>query len=659
MSQLPIVHMTLYKHGVGFFRRRGTLDGESVKLTFRREEMDDLLKSLTVIDLSGGQVRGVDYDTPQSKQERLSGCSINLGDNRSLRDLLTALRGRDVALALTDGSDITGTLVGLDETEDKPLKRMLVSILEKDKDTAKVIPLQLLSGVTISDGTAAEDLRFFLQTATGRETHRSITIRLSPGTHELEVSYIAPAPGWRVSYRLVTETDGSDKKNTGAINAFIQGWGIFDNRLEEDLAGISLSLTAGMPISFIYDLYTPHIRKRPVVKDEFLAAAGPVMFESAVQEDNMIPEAEPPMAGMGAGVQAVRMAKFMAGGAPAPAPAISMQSMADSVQTAASGEALGALFQYNVDVPVTVGRGQSAMVPIVAGKLDTKKDLIYNGAKTVRHPVATLRFKNTTGLTLERGPVTVLENGEYVGEAVLPFTTDNSEAVISYAIEMGVHITEDHAHEANLSALEIKDQFLLHQNFDVRRTVYRIDNRTGKVAVILIERRLNRQFIPFDTPEPAEKTIDTYRYRVEAAAGKVTEFTVQERCMRTHRQHVTDISFLDLQRFLEGKFLDKTTYNQLKKLLDTVAAIAQLEGLIKQQENQRKGIYDAQTQIQKNMGVLTKEGEEGKLRGRYVSQLTEKEEELAQIQEVITRTRKEIESKRTYSNDLIAGLSKK
>ncbi|MCB0212198.1 MAG: hypothetical protein KDJ52_22850, partial [Anaerolineae bacterium] len=106
MRDLPIVHMTLYKHGVGYFERRGAIDGESIKLTFRREEMDDILKSLTLIDHGGGQVRGVDYDTPQSRSERLAGSSIILSDSRSLRDLLQALRGRAVSLTVSDGSQI-------------------------------------------------------------------------------------------------------------------------------------------------------------------------------------------------------------------------------------------------------------------------------------------------------------------------------------------------------------------------------------------------------------------------------------------------------------------------------------------------------------------------------------------------------------------------
>ncbi len=105
MKDLPITHMTLYKHGVGFFERRAELSGEEVELAFRVEEMNDLLKSLTVVDRGGGHVLGVDYATPQNREERLAGCSIRLGDDRSLRDLLIDLRGRRVRLLLSQEED--------------------------------------------------------------------------------------------------------------------------------------------------------------------------------------------------------------------------------------------------------------------------------------------------------------------------------------------------------------------------------------------------------------------------------------------------------------------------------------------------------------------------------------------------------------------------
>lgn len=645
MFQLPITHMTLYKHGVGYFRRRGRVEGEMVKLTFRREEMDDLLKSLTVLDHSGGQVRGVDYDTPQSQAERLAGSSVVLSDTASLRDLLIALRGRPVQLLLGDGGAESGILVGLDETAEKPIEQSSVSILREDVSTVAVLLLSRIVGVELRDETAAADLRFFLQTVVGRETHRAINIRLSPGEHEVEVSYIAPAPTWRVSYRLVVD-EAEDKPE---LQTLLQGWGIFDNRLEEDLTDISLSLTAGMPISFMYDLYTPHTPVRPTVKDESRVAAGPIMFEGAA-----LPEAAPAMEAM---TPPPAPAPMMAKRAMAAGRAFSTEAVASSVQSAATGQAMGELFQYNVSVPVTVGRGQSAMVPIVSSRLGVKKDLIYNGAKMATHPVATIRFKNDTNLTLERGPVTVLDSGEYVGEAVLPFTADGAEAVISYAVELGVHIKEEVKTESQLHSLRIKDGYLLQNSFDIRRTTYHLDNRTAQTKKVLLEHTLDGHYVIFDTPEPMEKTLETYRYRVEAAAGHLTEFTVQQRYLYSRREELRNLSYQALQRYFADKLLDENAYNGLKTVLDVLAEISRLEKQIAEQEQNRAKIYKTQEQAQKNMAVLSNQGEEGKLRGRYVQQLTQSEEQLAEIERTIGRLQGEIEQKRASLETMIAGLA--
>ncbi|MFN8453290.1 MAG: hypothetical protein U0401_01235 [Anaerolineae bacterium] len=474
----------------------------------------------------------------------------------------------------------------------------------------------------------------------------------------MEVSYIAPAPTWRVSYRLVAdETEASSFPEAQSFRedtkALLQGWGIFDNRLEEDLTDISLSLTAGMPISFMYDLYTPHTPVRPTVKDESRVAAGPVMFEGAA-----LPEAAPAMDAMvGMAPPAPAPAPMMAKRALAAGRAFSTEAVASSVQSAATGQAMGELFQYNVSVPVTVGRGQSAMVPIVSSRLGVKKDLIYNGAKMATHPVATIRFNNETGLTLERGPVTVLDSGEYVGEAVLPFTADGAEAVISYAVELGVHVKEEVKTESQLHSLRLKDGYLLQNSFDIRRTTYRLDNRTAQAKKVLLEHTLDSNYVIFDTPEPAEKTLETQRYRVEAAAGKITEFMVQQRYLYSRREELRNLTYQALQRYFADKLLDESAYNGLKTVLDVLAEISNLEKQVAEQEQSRAKIYKTQEQAQKNMAVLANQGEEGKLRGRYVQQLTQSEEQLAEIERTIGRLQAEIEQKRASLERMIAGLA--
>ncbi|MBC7814004.1 MAG: hypothetical protein H7175_22820, partial [Burkholderiales bacterium] len=98
MTTLPVREMVLYKHGVGFFVRAGAVSGEDVTLTFRHDEINDVLKSLTAFDNAGGQVLGIHYQTPMDINARLANSSIRLSDTASARDLLRDLRGRKVTL---------------------------------------------------------------------------------------------------------------------------------------------------------------------------------------------------------------------------------------------------------------------------------------------------------------------------------------------------------------------------------------------------------------------------------------------------------------------------------------------------------------------------------------------------------------------------------
>src|ERR1700730_8391916 len=131
MSSLPVRQMILYKHGVGFFVREGTLSGESVALTFRQDEINDVLKSLAVFDKSGGTVLGIHYQTPMDQAARLANSSIRLSDEASLRDLLSDLRGRKATLTIeeTPGTitQITGRMIGLDAAQPQQNQAILTS----------------------------------------------------------------------------------------------------------------------------------------------------------------------------------------------------------------------------------------------------------------------------------------------------------------------------------------------------------------------------------------------------------------------------------------------------------------------------------------------------------------------------------------------------
>ena len=77
---------------------------------------------------------------------------------------------------------------------------------------------------------------------------------------------------------------------------------------------------------------------------------------------------------------------------------------------AATGASLGAaLFAYHIDVPVSVPRQQSAMIPFVAAEVEAERVSVYNSRVQADHPLTGIRLKNTTDLHLMGGPLTVFD----------------------------------------------------------------------------------------------------------------------------------------------------------------------------------------------------------------------------------------------------------
>jgi hypothetical protein len=622
MAGLPIRKMTLYKHGVGYFVRQGTTEGETVALAFRTEEMNDVLKSLTAV-ATGGQVLGVDYQTPEDKAALLARSSIQLSDYASLRDLLRDLRGRRVHLTTT-GDTLTGIVVGVDlPAEREPMAAVILSLWLPESRAVRPLRLGDVLSLVIEDERGAADLAYFLETSLTEEAKRAVTIRLS-GQSELTVSYIAPSPVWRVSYRLVAdETKATAGESTAGL---LQGWGLFDNTLDEDLENVAITFVAGMPVSFIYDLYTPFTPPRPVIQEQARGVAGPVEFEEAV-------EAAPRAASMLRSAKRGMVAEERAFGAGVQAAAFSAEDIAASTAVTATGQAQGEFFSYVVANPVTVRRGRSAMVPILQTPLQFRKERIYNGRKHPQHPVITMRFKNETGLTLERGPLTVAEAGEYAGEAMLPFTAPDGELFLAYAVDLGITVTETPEVERRLAAVDIKDGLLVIQEWDVQSVAYRIENRNDAPASVTLEHPRLPNYTPFETPEAEDQTPEYHRYVVSVPAHGAADFTARQRRMLARREEIRKHSLDQLARWLRDKVLDEATFERVRGVLALYDRIGEHEAAIKRNEAQRQEIFGQQKVIQGNLASLRESGEEGQLRARYARTLQELEDRLAQLKQ--------------------------
>jgi hypothetical protein len=649
-KSLPIKRITLYKHGLGFFERRGPHSGEQLQLEFPRNAMDDVLKSLTVLDAIG-TVRGVEFATPADRNPNAARHVTELSHERGLTDAIGALRGQQVRLVTATGT-LEGTLLGVELEEEHHLERARISIEHDGR--ISIIKLESLEHLEVLDARAKGDLEFSLQSAKRDEDRSSATVRLSPGDHDLSVQYIAAAPAWRVSYRLISEAATGDDPNTEDPNAedpttramFLQGWGVFDNTLEEDLENVELSLMAGMPVSFRYALFEPRTPERPLVEDENRTVGAPIAFAGSMDmmADMDIPAMmrTPAPAGRGRNAKAE--------------PKMSSQMM-QSTQTASSGEGRGALFAYRIDQPVSVARGQSGMVPIVAGKLSGKRELLYNPSKHPRNPVASLRFNNTTGLTLERGPVTVLEEREYAGEAMLEFSPTGSELIVAFAIELGVNITQQHQFEMRLEKLGISGTYLQLQEFSIRTTTYELENQTENAVTVTLEHDRWPGSEIFDTPKTVTETLEFARWNRPLAARSRSSFEIRERQLQTRFEEVRTLDGAQLRGYLENKFLDQRTYAALEHILRQYLTIGTINQDLSTLEQERERIARRQQQIQANLVSLGRGADEGKLRARLVNELNALEDRLQAMQTQENGLRQQIANLETLARELLAKLA--
>lgn len=267
---LPIRRVILYSNGVAYIERRGTVTGHAeVSLSFKQSQVDDVLKSMVVLDLGQGRIGAVSYNSSAPPAARLADIpfSINAGSTNSLAGglagVLGQLQGAHVVVA-TANRTATGSILTVEERKtqidaNKPAATSHALVIASESGELTSFDLADVRSVKLIDDGARRDVNEFANASASARRRDAKTIVVTSdgaGAREMLVSYTIAAPIWKTTYRVVMDSQGQP---------FFQGWAIVDNVSEEDWNNISLSLVSGSPVSFIQPIQKPFYRYRPVV----------------------------------------------------------------------------------------------------------------------------------------------------------------------------------------------------------------------------------------------------------------------------------------------------------------------------------------------------------------------------------------------------------
>lgn len=618
---LPIRKVVLFKHGVGYFEREGQVHGDAaIDLHFRASEMNDVLKSLTVLDRHGGLVTSISYESTKPLERQLEDIAIRIPDDNALTGLLSQIKGARVALQV--GSErieglITGTEQVTRKEHDATLWSTYLTLLVGG--ALRSFDLLDVSSIEFVDEALRKDLQHLLDILIGgkRKDLKRLTIfARGEGTRQLHASYMVESPVWKTSYRMLLHTEEP---------AILQGWALVDNTQDEDWQNVELSLVAGLPISFVHDLYSPRYKRRPVVQVQEEEAYAPPTLEGAVSE------------------AADEMAEYRPA-PPPPAPAMPMAmdrpamlsraaARRKSVQVQTRTVEVGDQFHYVIDNPVTVLRNQSALVPILQAAVEAQKVAVYNPEVRQANPMSAVLLKNSTAMTLEGGPMTVFQKDSYVGEAMLETMKPGEKRLVPYSVELGGQVMIDpKSQQSDVQRARIARGMLHLHRYRLQTTAYLIRNKLAEALDLFIEHRFQRGWDLVDTPRPEETTEHFYRFRVRAPAGQTTRFAVVEKGDDVESYHVGQIGREQLQMWIESRVVEGKTRELLEQLTALAERVSNLAATIERKKREVQRIHKDQERLRHNLQALGPSKDEKELRDRYVRQLAQEEDNLRDLQ---------------------------
>jgi hypothetical protein len=635
---LPIRKVVLYKHGVGYFERRGQVDGDAaLDLHFRASEMNDVLKSLTTLDLTSGHIASISYESTTPLERQLEDIAIRLPAENAVSGLLKEIKGARVAVEVA-GERVEGLVTGI-ETLERRLDGETVEqhhlALLVDGAFLRTFDLQEVARLEFLDDELQKDLQHLLQVlidAKRKDLKRLTVFAQGEGEREILASYIVETPVWKTSYRVLLSDEAP----------LIQGWALVDNPQDEDWVDVQLSLVAGLPISFVHDLYSPRYKRRPVVEVDEEEAYAPPMLEDANADMDMLEVAEAapaPMARAARRMSATGTAGFLArkeAKAQASWGEDAAAARDRSVQVQTRTVEVGDLFEYAIQNPVTVKRSQSALVPILQGPFEGDRVAVYNAAVRERNPLSAIFFRNTTGMTLEGGPLTVLENEAYVGESMLETMKPKEERLVPYSVELGCVVSIDHrSRREDVRKVKIVDGSLHAWRYQVRETIYAIRNKKSENIDLVLEHPFVHGWDLVETAKPYEQTDNHYRFRFDVPAEKTVAFKVYEKGDETRQYSLSGVDRDMLGVWFSRRYVDDETRRLLEALVDLRKTMADLDRRIADNEGRIQALFADQERQRENLKALGDSQQEKGLRERYVKELTAAEERLGTLRSEI------------------------
>lgn len=702
-SPLALQRVVLYRNGVGYFERSGSIEGRTLRLRVRKDQVNDLLKSLVVVDASG-RVLGVSLPLDPQSWHQAALAALTPG-NGKLAEVLDALRGTEIDV-VADGRRVVGRIVMVERMEPIGDEHGGIPILSRpagsepgepfedhrltllDGDTLHVVRLSQIENLILRDGDIAMQLHRHLDASAGEGMFQQVVLEVrldGDARHDLALSYVVAAPLWKPTYRVVL-----DDKQPG--RALLQAWAVVDNTSGESWQDVQLSLTSGAPLAFRYDLHTPRDAERPDLSNSAVhKQASVALGERTLAEEGAPPAPQPApaaqapsaseaesdyyyggddalldMSGTGSGGGGLRAKKDSARRAPPskaaagmvapaapPPPVVSFDQMQNNALADARAARVSGLTRFDLPAKVTLPDGSATMVALIQKPVPGEQVFLFkpggSGSGYELNPYRVVRFQNDTDFVLEPGPISIYSGGSFVGEGLSEAVGSHEKAVIPFAVEPSIMVRQQVEYPGQKTErVKLVRGVLEVEAFEQVKTTWTVQGEGGEAQRVLVRHPRyggagsNYQLV--DRPKDTEDLPDAYLVPVVLEKGKheASLVLVEQTPSRTSFSIWDGNAVALLELVLAGNNLDAAERAKLEPIVKARRELGKIDTELGSLEQQRTQIDQRADETRASLKSIDKDKRAGALRGRLQGRL----EELVKEGDAIGRRVVELQSKR-------------
>jgi hypothetical protein len=665
-AELPLSRVVLSSSGLAQFTHTGTVTGgASIELSVRLDQVDDILKSLTVFDEAGavGAVslpgkaplaelfRDLPFgpealDSPTALLNALVGTEVEVTGRVGAKGRIFRVETEDVALPNSGGTTQRHRLTLMTDGG-------LVQAVIEDVATLRFTDPQTRAQIERALSGLAENR--------AKERRRLSIGFLGAGARKATISYVVAAPVWKTAYRLVLPKEGG--------KARLQGWAVVENLTGGDWKDVELVLVSGNPVALRQPLYTAFFTDRPEV--DVTTTARLVPRTDDADEDARttrrkaapaVAAAPPPAAAPRAAPPSPQMAQSQrsAGRASEAAPVAGMADAIGPAAAAAEAEEAATQLLYRFPARLSLATGHTMMVPFVDREVTAARTWLYQPDTAARRPLAAVRLRNDGDSGLPAGIVTAYDAAadgsvNFVGDAQLPLLPKGTFKFVTFALDAKTDVRRDDQ-GVQRTVLGKAVNGVLTSTTRLRRTLaYEVTAPPDEDREIVVEEPRQEGWKPAAESKDVEETPTRFRHRITAAKGATTKASLALERIQSETVALTSLGAEDVLARIRG------LHNESPALKDTVAKLGAIVAEINkaraqrtQLDGERKKIGEDQERIRRNLQSV---GQGSDLGRQYIDTLKKQEERFAEIARAEQSLDADVAAKRQAAEQLARQLS--